>query len=738
MFSTRRVAAAMLATVLVASGLAAPATGARPSAQGGVTSTPDTTIDSEITLPQGANWPTVGGNLTDQRYSTLDQINTSNISQLKPAWMIHLIAPSEAVKYWSKYTQESTPIVQNGIMYITTGNDDVFAINAATGAKLWTYLSHTNQKNDTVCCGWDNRGVALGQGMLYLGRLDGSVVALQAATGEELWQNQLVRWQDGYNITAAPVYFNGMIFVGTVGGEYGTRGRLYALDANTGKVLWTFYTTAAPGQVGGNSWPSDGGFAYRHGGAPIWDITAIDPQLGLLYFSTGNAGPDFYGGGRAGANLFAASIVALHYKTGKIAWYFQEVHHDIWDFDTPSPPVLYDIMIHGQMRKAIAEAGKTGWIYILDRATGKPLIGIVEKKVPQFAEQATYPTQPYPVGDALVPQCAPKVQGFPRSACIFDPVTTVDTVFQPIYSGGVVWTPMTYSPQTHYLYTEANYFPSDITLKNTPYAKGKLYIGFGPSNPVLGVTYYSNLTASNAATNRIAWQVKVPYQDLGNTGGAIPTAGGLLFVGMPDGWFGAYNARTGKLLWKFQMGYGAVAPPITYDVNGTQYVAIDTGGQTGAAPVGKNKKPLYGDALWVFSLKGSSTPIPPLAAPVPPSPKVEITGTPYRTTLVDMVDYGYDPVLKGKPVFSFGAPIITVPVGTTITFLNTGLQPHTATSKAGDFDTGLVSPGGKASVTMGKVGTFTFTCIPHPWMLGEVIVTARGAPAPPGTIGAPI
>jgi hypothetical protein len=297
---------------------------------------------------------------------------------------------------------------------------------------------------------------------------------------------------------------------------------------------------------------------------------------------------------------------------------------------------------------------------------------------------------------------------------------------------------MTYSPQTQYLYTEANFFPADITLKNTPFTNGKIYVGAGASNPLLGVTYYSNLTASNAATNRIAWQVKVPYQNLGNTGGAIPTAGGLLFVGMPDGWFDAYNAKTGRLLWKWQLGFGTVAPPITYDVNGTQYVAIDTGGQTGAAPVAKVNKTQYGDALWVFSLKGSSKPIASLPAPVPPSPKVAIRGTPYRTATVDMIDYGYQPVLKGKAVSTFGAPIITVPVGTTITFLNTGLQPHTATSNAGGWDTGLVSAGGKASVTMSKVGTFTFTCLPHPWMLGEVIVTAKGAPPPPGTLGAPI
>jgi quinohemoprotein ethanol dehydrogenase len=733
MLSMRRAAPFLLAAVLAASGLAAPATGSRISAQG-VTTTPDATIDAELTLPVSDNWPTEAGNLTSDRYSTLDQINTSNVSQLKPAWMTHLINPAVATKYWSKYTQEATPIEQDGVLYIPTGNDDIFAYNAVTGAKLWSYTSNNDQKNATVCCGWDDRGLAIGQGMIFSGELDGSVLALQAATGEVLWKHQLVRWQDGYNITAAPTYYDGMIFIGTVGGEYGTRGRLYALDAATGKVLWTWYTTAAPGTVGGNSWPNDG-FAYLHGGAPIWNVVSMDPSLGLLYLTTGNAGPDLYGGGRAGANLFAVSIVALHYKTGKLAWYFQEVHHDIWDLDTPSTPILFDTMYHGQLRHAIAEVGKTAFIYILDRATGKPLLGITEKAVPQYAPQATYPTQPYPVGDPIAPQCAPKVAGF-RSACLFAPVTNIDTLFQPLFSGGVVWTPMTYSPQTNDLYTASNFTPFDGVLKNTPYTKGKQYTGIGALNTPLGVRQYGLLTASDASTNKIVWQHKVTYP-IGNGGGAFPTAGNLLFIGMPDGWFDAYNAKTGALLWKFQMGYGATAPAMTYDVNGTQYVAIDAGGQTGAAPLGPNKQPLYGDALWVFSLKGAPNGkvFPPMPAPVPASPVDQIRGTPYRTTLVDMIDYGYAPVIKGKQEIGFGASILTVPVGTTVTFLNTGNQPHTATSKLGGWDTGLVPPGGKASVTMGKVGTFTYTCIPHPWMLGEVIVTAKGAPPPAGTVG---
>ncbi|HEY8286804.1 MAG TPA: PQQ-binding-like beta-propeller repeat protein, partial [Chloroflexota bacterium] len=655
----RRTGAVLLAAGLVASGLTARTSSAHQSGQAGVQTTADSVIDAELTAPTNANWPTEAGNLTSTRYSTLDQITTWNVKQLKPAWKTQLIPPAQAKKYWSQYTQEATPVVQDGIMYLPTGNDDVFAMNAVTGRKLWTYYSHTDQKNNTVCCGWDNRGVAVGQGMVFVGRLDGSLVALQGSTGEQLWKNQLVRWQDGYNITAAPTYYNGVVYIGTVGGEYGTRGRLYAVNATTGKVLWTWYTTAAPGTVGGNSWPK--GSAYLQGGAPIWNVVTMDPKLGLLYLSTGNAGPDLYGGGRKGANLFAVSIVALHIRTGKLAWYYQEVHHDIWDLDSPSTPIIFDEMYQGKLRNVIAEVGKTGFIYILDRITGKPLIGIPEKSVPQFAQQATAPTQPYPIGDPIAPQCAPKVAGF-QSACLFAPVTTVDTLFQPLFSGGVVWTPMTYSPQTNYLYTASNYEPYDGVLANTPFVKGKQYTGIGTLNTALGIHQYGLLTASDAATNKIAWQVKYPYP-LGNSGGAMPTAGGLIFVGMPDGWFQARSANTGKVLWQFQMGYGSAAPAMTYDVNGTQYVAIAAGGQTGAAPASG-----VADAVWVFSLRGASTgrAIAPLPAPTPPANVTEIRGIPYRTKIARMVDYGYQPVVNGKAMVGFGASIITVPVGTTI------------------------------------------------------------------------
>ena len=288
----------------------------------------DPEIDRLLQSPVGKDWVTNGGNLTNQRYSTLKQIDTSNVKQLKGAWMTRL----KGSGFGGKYSLEATPIVKDGVMYMTTGNDDVFALNAKTGEFLWERWSGIDQKLTSVCCGWDNRGVAMGEGMVFLGQLDANVVALDAKTGKEVWKTPIEVWQDGYGVTSAPLYYDGIVYSGITGGEYGVRGRLTALDAKTGKILWRWYTLPAPGDVGGETWPA-GTDHYLHGGATIWNTPALDPQLGLIYSSVGNCGPDYDGSMREGDNLFCASVVALKAKTGEYAWHFQEVHHDIWDYD---------------------------------------------------------------------------------------------------------------------------------------------------------------------------------------------------------------------------------------------------------------------------------------------------------------------------------------------------------------------------------------------------------------------
>jgi alcohol dehydrogenase (cytochrome c) len=707
MFLTRRVATSALAILTVVGGALAPVAGRAQTS-----TSVDVAMDAQLTSAVTSNWGEIGGNLTNDRYSSLDQIATWNVANLKPAWVTSLVSGPGATKYWTKYNQEDTPVEQNGVLYMTSGNDDVFALNAVNGARLWTYHSDIDQKDDTVCCQWNDRGVALGQGLVFNPLLDGGIEALSQATGKVVWEDHLVKWQDGGGVTAAPLYYDGVVYIGTVGGEYGERGRLYALNAATGKEIWRFYTTAAPGTVGGDTWPNNG--SYLRGGATIWNTPAIDPSLGLIYFSTGNAGPDWYGGDRKGADLFTSSILALH-MNGKLAWYFQEVHHDIWDFDAPSPVVLFDTVINGQLRHGIAQVGKTAFVYELDRATGKPLTGINEKPVPQNPFEATYPTQPYPVGDAVSQQCAQKVKNF-VSVCIFAPVKQTDQVFEPIYNGGVDESPMAYDPQTSYLYTGADNQPGDMTGAKQAFVKGQFYGGIGSLNTLVGAVNSGTFTAMDARTNKIAWQI--PLRDENGSGsGAMATAGGLVFNAQIDGELKAYDARTGKVLWQWQTGLPANAPISTYDVNGVQYIVLDVGGHgylSGAQAAA--------DKLWAFSLKG---PADGVAIPQPPGPAPidnvdRIAGAAVHTGKVAIFDYGYKPFGAAG---GFGALIITVPVGTTITWVNIGTQPHTSTSIDGHWDTGIIPPGGSATTVMKQVGTFHFNCTPHPWMTGEVIVT---------------
>src|SRR5205085_426312 len=301
-----RLAAAAIAAMLVL-----PAAG---QAQSGPSFRVPTDQELASTKAGGANWITYGGSLSSSRYSTLDQINTGNVSQLKGAWLSRLGSGRGG-----KYIFEADPLVIDGVMYIPTGNDDIFALDAKSGKKLWQYNSDIPQVNDLICCGWDNRGVGSGQGMIFSGQLDGSFVALDQKTGKIAWRTQLEDYHDGFSITGATRYYDGMVFTGMSGSENGVRGRIYALDAKTGQEIWRFYTIAAPDQIGGDSWPSPSDpdpikrDAYLHGGATVWQAPAIDPELGMIYFSTGNAGPDNDGSVRPGNNLFTSSILGLDY-----------------------------------------------------------------------------------------------------------------------------------------------------------------------------------------------------------------------------------------------------------------------------------------------------------------------------------------------------------------------------------------------------------------------------------------
>jgi len=664
----------------------------------------DPEIDRLLQSPVGKDWVTNGGNMTNERYSTLKQINTTNVKQLKGAWMTRL----KGSGLGGKYSLEATPLVKDGIMYMVTGNDDVFALDAKTGQILWEHWSQIGQTISTVCCGWINRGLAMGEGMLFLGQLDANMVALDIKTGKEVWRTPVEDWHNGYGVTNAPLYFDGIVYTGITGGEFGIRGRLTALDAKTGKILWRAYTLPAPSEPGGDTWPA-GTDHYSRGGASIWNTPALDPQLGLVYFAVGNCGPDYDGSMREGDNLFCASVLAVNAKTGAYAWHFQEVHHDIWDYDAASPVVLFDTVINGQPRKAIAQAGRTGWVYILDRTNGKPLIGIEERPVSQEPRQKTAKTQPFPIGDAIVPQCAEPMpaSGYEKAGCIFETFWEEPVLIQPSGIGGTNWGPMSYNPETGSLYVPGTIRTSAFARYDTTYALGKRFDGGTQAAPI-GSPMSGTFTAIGGNTNKIVWQHKTPYR-IGQGGGSTTTAGGLVFRGDPDGSFLAIDAKTGQELWRFQTGFGADAPPAVYEVNGEEYVAIATGGNQGMLSAN-------GDAVWVFSLKGQLGPL----WPPPPPQKVAGPAGPLRDD-VDEIKIG-----ANNMEYIFFPGRAKIKAGTTLTFTNVGDTPHTATSfeggKIGKWDTGVLEKGQSKTLTFSEPGNYFYICTPHPWMYGQIVV----------------
>jgi len=563
---------------------------------------PAFTADDLNATPE-ENWPTNGGSLSNQRHSGLDEITTENVGDLDEAWHINLGSGDD-----NKHGQQATPVVYDGKMYVTTGDSDVVALDAATGEMDWTYKANLDDKLDTACCGWNNRGVAVGDGKVFLQRLDGRVVALDQETGEVEWEITNVRWEEGYAPTSAPLYYEDKVYVGSAGGEFGARGSLTALNADDGSRAWRFYTVPEPGEIGGSTWsPGAGGFAFETGGATLWQTPSVDPETNTLVFTTSNASPWTLRG--AGENLFSSSMVALDPSSGQYKWHFQIVHHDIWDYDCPSPTVMFDMEVDGETRHAVAEACKTGWVYIIDRDTGEPLLPIDEVKVPQSDFQNAWPTQPEPQGDRLSPRCAKRSEwmdggepvegpdGNPvEIGCLWD-VYEDDhfTALAPHAQGGQNWHPTSYDPATNHFFTcTAN---SDISYKaqspdDLKYSAGDSFIGleFGDGN-----FYGGEFTAMDMSTNTIAWQkhFKDPCYS-----GSFTTAGGLVFIGQVDGTYGAYNAETGDELWSAKLDAFPTAPGMSYEVDGEQYVAVLAGGVTFTQFYPGE----HGDSLYAFKL----------------------------------------------------------------------------------------------------------------------------------------
>jgi alcohol dehydrogenase (cytochrome c) len=494
------------------------------------------------------DWLLHGRTYDNQRYSDLRQITADNVKSLN---LVGLVQTGMTASF------ETTPIVVNGVMYITTPVVNkkmlIMAVNAATGERLWdvTY----NLGPFQVCCGPVNRGVAIGYGRVYVVTLDNQLLALDAADGHTVWQTNIVSAQNGYSETLAPQIYDGMIIVGSAGGEWALRGFVAAYDAKTGQQRWRWMATD-PKTYSGDSWQS--------GGAMVWTTPAIDPKLGLVIFSTGNPNPDLDGSKRAGDNLYSDSIVALDVHSGALRWYYQEVKHDVWDYDAVSNVVLFDVHQNGETIPAAAEAGKVGWVYILDRRTGK----LIRRSDPYVMMSKNMFSQPTREGVDMLPGA----------------------------NGGAEWSPPAYSPQTHYLYILAMDQLMHFTTKPAPSAPGLIRLGSAFTNIAPGGIQDGPFVALDVETGKIAWQYKAPQPLIG---GALATAGNVVFMGEGNGWFDAFNAKTGDRVWRYNLSAGVNAPPVTYQVNGEQYVAVAAGGNFQLTYP-------YGDTVAIFKLPSTA------------------------------------------------------------------------------------------------------------------------------------
>ena len=520
---------------------------------------------------------------------------------LKALWHVQLDSGKEL-----RHNNQAQPLVHDGVVYIATGQNDVFAISVDTGKVLWEYRSGLKDGDAFVCCLWANRGVGLGDGRgLSSGRLDAVLVALDQRTGKVLWETKTGEPKLGYSLTAAPLYYDGMVIIGTAGGDLGIRGWVRRSMRRPARKIWRFDTIPGPGEFGHDTWPANSS-AWQWGGAPVWSTPAIDPELGLIYFSTGNPGPSLGGAARPGDNLFTASIVALDVATGKYRWHFQEVHHDIWDYDAPNPIILFEAKYKGRLRKGLAQAGKTGWVYILDRTNGKPLIGINETTVMQEPRQATSPTQPVPVGDALVAQSIAVRAGGPRArqpGAHLHALRREGAHLRTTGRGQLAAQRLRPAHATGCTSAPAKAPMARAWMPRSSRRRPSASRSAAATMPVPVRQTSGIYTALDLATNRIVWQKR--FND-GCRSGSLATAGGLVFLGRNDGRVTALDSSNGDRLWQFQTEAAVNSAVSTFMHKGQQMLVTYAGGGFVSA-----KK---GDGVWLFSLNGTLDEIAPARA----------------------------------------------------------------------------------------------------------------------------
>jgi len=655
----------------------------------------------------GKDWPFVGGDWTSARYSTLGQIDTQTIKNLSGAWVKRFGAGSST---------RATPIVKDGRLFIPAGAL-MYALDGKTGETLWTWPTSQGEGASSSRSPMESiagealpnvAGAALGEGLVFVGLRDGRVAALRQSNGELVWAERIGETPrlKGESVSGAPTYARGIVFAGLANGDWAMRGRVVALDAKTGKQLWKFYTIPGPGEFGHDTWPKDSDI-WKHGGAGVWLVGTIDADLGLVFFSTGNAVPMYGGEIRKGDNLFTASIVALEMQTGKLRWHYQVVRHDLWDADIATPPLLYEAQVGGRPRKALAALRADGYFFLLDRETGKPVFPVEERPVTQDAFLNTAATQKFPVGaDSILPGCGDYKGRIPAPFVLdcsgFAPPSlnkhTVVAPNTPIPRVRV--TPMAYSPQTGYFYAQgmgtigrARRISDDPWFQET----GGQSLVLPPS---VGI-----IAAVDSRTNKIVWKKEVPPALLGGSG-PLMTAGGLMFRGAGDGNFEAFDARSGARLWEFQTGVRtARGPAATYEAAGEQYVAV-----------------AMGTVLLAFKLGGM---VGPQAAP-PPAPEPgsggreteEIeTGTLLQVPFGGAVGNRY-----ALDEHTFSPLRARVKAGARVMFVNNGRMTHTLAAQDGSWTSGRLGPAKSFYVTFDKPGTYRYSCTEHPWAVGQVTV----------------
>ncbi len=564
------------------------------------------------------DWPNHGKDLANTRFQNLDQINPGNVKNLQVAWVFHTGVLDPLAEL------EASPIEVDGRLFITDGHDNVFALNAATGQKLWEFEGFNDEAQLAaffLCCGRNNHGVAYGNGNVFVGRFDDSVVALSATTGKVLWNRTLADFHDRVSINSAPQFVHtaehDLVIISLSGGEFEIRGQVFALDAKTGTTLWRFSTTQST-SYNGNS--------FLTGGGAVWTPPAIDADLGLVYLSVGNASPDILGENRGGDNLFSASIVAVDLLSGNPMWHFQEVHHDIWDYDAAQPAVLFPLEKDGKQYSAIGHCSKTGQYFILNRSTGEPIYQVTEKPVPTGAAfQNAAPTQPYSAVEPLTPlrfdQLTAEEQ--PDTAAVtaafssflapgqtevelspqYTPPDETLRLIIPGDNGGCEWAPAAFSPRTKYVYYGARHDP-DVFKTHSGNASlipeavnGDLHLGSSFINHVPGAKPFGLYGATDTRTGKIVWKIQIPQP----AKSGVVVAGDLVFFGEGNGKFNAADARTGQVLFTFDApanvknAGGAAAGPVAYLADGREFIVNAFGGNVPDRSVTGNGDCLGGD-----------------------------------------------------------------------------------------------------------------------------------------------